>query len=93
MVMKACRARAKTAVDRPIRKTPTARTTTFGASTHTSSPTMLISAAPIIAVRSPMRDTSQPLGMSPMSSPTRMSEATNAEIAQRGARGRRSPPG
>ncbi len=37
---------------------------------------MLTRAAAIMAVRSPMRDTSQPLGMSPISSPTRMSAAT-----------------
>ena len=59
----------------PTKKMPNPSAHGLGERMHTTRPTIDSSEAPIMAGRSPMRDTSQPLGMSPTSSPTiRMAE-------------------
>ena len=79
--MNACLASANTAVAMPTMKIPIPSTRGVGAIVAISRPPMATNAAPIMAVRSPMRLMSQPLGMSPNSSPTMIIARMNPAMA------------
>ena len=94
LVMNACRASANTAVARPMRKMPTPSTSGFGATRQSiDADDGEHGARRSWRVRSPMRLTIQPLGMSPTSSPSMIMRGDEAGDGEGRRRGRAATAG